>query len=99
MSDAALSALAFVSALAGMAAFALSNDIHWRQLLGATPPTKFRRAACKIAGAALLGLSFLLCAQADPVSMAMLVWPMLLGVAGAIVAAFLTVHARKRPGS
>jgi hypothetical protein len=98
MSDAILAVLAFAAALAGMAAFALANDAHWRQLFGARPQTRTLRTACKLFGSALLGVSFLLCALADPVSMAMLVWPMLLGVAGAIVATFLTVHACERRG-
>lgn len=96
MSDAILAVLAFAAALAGMAAFALANDAHWRQVFGATPQKKTLRIACKLAGSALLGISFLLCAMADPVSMAFLVWPMLLGVAGAMVATFLTVYSRER---
>jgi hypothetical protein len=94
MSDGAVTMLAFLAALAGMAVFALSNDAHWRQLLGARTQAASVRSGCKFGGAALLALSFLLCTLADPVSMAILVWPMLLGVAAACVAAFLTVHAR-----
>lgn len=94
MSDEMLTILAFLVTLAGMAAFALSNDAHWRQLLGPRPQASSVRSGCKIGGAALLAVSFLLCTLADPISMAILVWPMLLGVAAACVAAFLTVHAR-----
>ena len=94
MSDHALHALALVAAIAGMAAFALAIDAHWRQVLGGRPQTAAARGACKASGAALLGLSFTLCAMADPVSMAMLVWPMLLGVGAAAVAALLTLHGR-----
>jgi hypothetical protein len=99
MSDAILAVLAFAATLAGMAAFALANEVHWRQLFGAKPQVKTLRILCKLAGSALLGVSFLLCALADPVSMAILVWPMMLGVAGATVAAFLTVRSRERPRS
>lgn len=98
MSDALWSILALSAAIAGMAAFAFANPVHWRQLLGAVPQTGSQRTACMLAGSGLLGLSFLFCTLADPVSMAILVWPMVLGVAGAVVAAFLTLHARKRTG-
>lgn len=97
MSDAVLVLLALLAAVAGMAAFALANEVHWRQLLRERPRTATAHTICKMSGATLLGLSFLLCALADPVSMAMLVWPMLLGVAAAIVAAFLTMKAHYRP--
>jgi len=93
MSDGALHLLALAVATAGMAAFALANIAHWRQLLGSRPQTAAARLGCQVAGAALLALSFALCAAADPVSMAMLVWPMLLGLAAAVVAAALTAQA------
>lgn len=99
MSDGVLTSLAFLAALAGMAAFALANPDHWRQLLGAKPQGQNARAACKLGGAALLGLAFLFCALADPVLMAVLVWPMLIGLAGAGVAAFFTLHSRSRARS
>jgi len=98
MSDGVLTSFAFLAALAGMAAFALANPDHWRQLFGAKPQGQSVRAACRLGGAALLGISFLFCALADPVLMAILVWPMLIGLAGAGVAAFLTLHARGRAG-
>jgi len=97
MSDGLLSLLALVAAIAGMAAFALANDIHWRQLLGSRPQTATTRTACKTSGAALLGLSLLFCALADPLTMALLVWPMMLGIAAALVATFLTARARRQP--
>ncbi|MGC4250214.1 MAG: DUF3325 family protein [Sphingobium sp.] len=97
MSDEVLLILALAAAVAGMAAFALANDGHWRQLLGSRPQTMAIRIACKSFGIALLAISFMLCAMADPVTMAILVWPMLLGLAAAMVAAFLTVKARHRP--
>ena len=94
MSDGALQLLALLAATAGMAAFALANGAHWRQLLGARTQTTAARVGCQTLGAALLGLSFALCALADPVSMAFLVWPMLLGAAAAAVATVLTAQAR-----
>lgn len=97
MSDTTLHVLALVAATAGMFAFALATGAHWRQLLGPRTQTVAARRACQALGAMLLALSFGLCAMADPVSMAMLVWPMLLGLAAAAVAAFLTCRRGQRP--
>lgn len=97
MSDGILLILALAIAVAGMVAFALANDAHWRQLLGARQQTIAMRIACKSVGATFLGFSLVLCAMADPITMALLVWPMLLGVAAAVVAAFVTVKSRHRP--
>ena len=94
MSDGALSLLALGAAIVGMACFALSNDLHWRQVLGKRAQGRDMRRGCKALGAAFLALCFVFCALADPISMAMLVWPMLLGIAAAVVAALLTVRAR-----
>ena len=91
MSDGVLTLLALASAVAGMAAFALANDVHWRQLLGARPRSAATRIACKSVGAVFVGLSFALCVMTNPLTMAILVWPMLLGVAAALVAALVTV--------
>lgn len=96
MSDGTLLILALAVAIAGMAAFALANDMHWRQILGARQQTVAIRTACKSLGTMLIGASFALCVLADPVTMALLVWPMLLGVAAAIVATFLTLQAHYR---
>jgi hypothetical protein len=84
--------LAFFAAVGGMAGFALAKEVHWRQLFAATPQTTNSRRTCNAAGIVLLALSFLLCAAADPISMAMLVWPMLNGLAAAAVAALLAVQ-------
>ena len=94
MPDAALHLLAFVAATAGMAGFALAKDIHWRQLFATTLQTGAVRTTCNALGMVLLATSFLLCALADPVSMAVLVWPMLIGLAAATIATLLTVQAR-----
>ncbi len=98
MSDAVLLSLALLAAVIGMAGFAAANDMHWRQLFRERPQSPTVRAACQTFGTALLGISFALCALADPVSMAFLVWPMLLGVAAAIVAACLTAKERAKRG-
>ena len=88
---------ALATATAGMAALALAINVHWRQLFSAKAQTAAARSLCQVAGAALLALSFALCVMADPVSMALLVWPMQLGAGAAIVAAALTLQARLSP--
>ena len=94
MSDGALLFLALVVAVGGMACLALSLGAHWRQVFAELAQTRGAIRALRLAGAGMLGASFFLCTLADPVSMAALVWPMLLTVAAAIVAAGLTVQAR-----
>ena len=98
MSDGVLLSLALLAAIIGMAGFAAANDMHWRQIFRGRPQSATARTACQIFGTLLLGLSFALCAMADPVSMALLVWPMLLGIAAAVIAACLTAKARTRRG-
>lgn len=94
MSDTLLQALALLAATTGMASFALANEIHWRQLLALRPQTPTARLICRAAGYGLLALSFALCCLADPLTMAILVWPMLLGVAAALVATTITLKTR-----
>lgn len=95
MPDGLLLILAMIATLGGMAGFALSNEDHWRQLFGARK-TAASRDGCRAIGVAGVMGSLLLCALADPFSMAILVWPMLLGIGAAIVAAFLTIDARSK---
>lgn len=94
MSDAALLALALVAATAGMACLALTIGAHWRQWFHEQPQPRALRFGLRLAGAALLGLSFAFCAAADPASMAVLVWTMLLTVGAALVVGALTLSAR-----
>lgn len=96
MNDAALHLAALALSTVGMALFALAIEPHWQQLFGRRPHPRALRVRLRIGGGALLAAGFALCALADPVTMAALVWPMLLAVAGAIVAAALTLHARPR---
>ncbi|HTM78789.1 MAG TPA: DUF3325 family protein [Devosia sp.] len=94
MSDAALLTLALLAAIIGMAGFAAANDLHWRQLFRERRQSVAARVICRTSGSTLLAISFGLCAMADPISMAFLVWPMLLGVAAAVVAVVLTIRGR-----
>ena len=94
MSDGALLLLALLAAMAGMASLALSIEAHWRQVMGPRTRAEGLRRKLRSAGAALLALSFLPCVRADPLSMAVLVWPMLLTIAAVAVAASLALHGR-----
>lgn len=94
MSEVQFIGLALLVSVGGMMLFALSIEAHWRQLFGQRPRSLALRICLRVAGAAMLAGSFMLCAAANPVTMAMLVWPMLLAVAAALVAAGLTFHAR-----
>lgn len=95
MSDGALIALALVISVVGMGALALSIEIHWRQVLRSKSLSTRTRRRLRLGGAMLLIIAFLPCAAADPLSMAALVWPMLLTVAAVIVASSLTLHAHR----
>jgi hypothetical protein len=95
MSDGALLFLALVVAIGGMACLALSLGAHWRQAFAERARTRGAVLGLRVTGAVLLAASFVLCATANPVSMAALVWPMMLTVAAASVAAGLTVQAQR----
>lgn len=95
MSDAILLVLAQMVAVGGMGCLALALGAHWRQVFGDRKQTRGTVAGLRLAGMALLAASFALCATANPVSMAALVWPMMLTVAAAVVAAGLTVQAQR----
>jgi len=102
MTDGTLLSLALMVSVGGMAAFALTIEAHWRQLLGARARTRRAIGSLRLLGAALLVVALLLCATADPVSMAVVVWTMLLTVSAATVAALLTLQAelaRRRAGA
>ncbi|MGA0605176.1 DUF3325 family protein [Phenylobacterium sp. VNQ135] len=94
MSDGAFHGLALVLAIAGMAAFALSLDAHWRQIARRRPPSGLVRIGLRIGGGALQAGAFAACLAADPPTMAVLVWTTTLTIAAALVAAAVTVQAR-----
>lgn len=84
---------AFVVSFAGFAWLALAMDVHWRQVHG-KGQTPGRRRALRTAGACVLAVSLALCLLADPASMAVLEWAMLLAAAAVVVA--LALHLRPR---
>lgn len=94
MSDGALQLIGLIAAVTGMGCFALSVTAHWRQLMRDRAQSKGARIALRSAGVVLLAVALWLCALADPPSMAVLVWTMLLTIAAGVVAAAMTLQAR-----
>lgn len=88
MSDTLLLSLALLLTVAGLGWFALSMDAHWRQLCDSRLPTRGNRLLLRACGSAALATSLLLCVRVDHVSMAALVWMMMLA-AGAFAVAFV----------
>jgi len=94
MTDSAFHALALVLAVAGMGAFALSLDAHWKQVTGRRPLPALARIGLRIVGGTLLASAFVACLAADPLTMAVLIWTTMLTIAAGLVAAAITVQAR-----
>lgn len=94
MSDGFLHLLALMVSCVGMAALALSIEAHWRQVISNRASTLAINRALRAGSTALLLTSFYLCTVADRLAMAAIVWPMMLTVAAAIVAAGLSMHAQ-----
>lgn len=96
MSDAALLLIALMTAIFGMASMALSISAHWRQLFPQRTQSAVMRIVLRLAGAGLIAAALLVCMAADPFTMAILVWPMLLMIGAGVVAAVLTLHGQMR---
>ncbi|MBK1687566.1 hypothetical protein CKO37_08590 [Rubrivivax gelatinosus] len=75
---------ATLCALAGFAWLALAMDEHWERVQGGA--AALPRRALRLLGAAAVVLSLVACLRADPPSMAVLVWLMLLAGAALAVA-------------
>ena len=88
MLDAIGLAAAFIGSTCGMALLALAMKVHWQQVRGdeAQPPRV--SLALRWLGAGALCLSLWACLATDHVSMASLVWVMLLA-ASALTVAFI----------
>lgn len=96
MTETTLHGLALFLAVAGMGAFALSLDAHWRLFAGRRPLAGLARLGLRIGGGSLLAAAFVACLAADPPTMAVLVWTTMLTIAAGLVAAAVTVKARRR---
>ncbi|MFG6449394.1 DUF3325 domain-containing protein [Roseateles sp. BYS180W] len=86
---------AVLCSVLGMACLALSQEAHWLAVLPKAQALNLRqqRLARVLGGMALLGAA-LLCGQADHISMAVLVWPLLLSAAAGLVAFSLSWRPR-----
>ncbi|MDO8826208.1 DUF3325 domain-containing protein [Methylophaga sp.] len=83
---------AIFTTMLGMASLALSLPNHWRQVTGieTSLPSPSQQNALRIFGYSTLVVSFVLCLLADHPTMAVLVWVMLLSLAGKGIASILT---------
>ena len=85
--DAVLLGGAALTAVAGVAWFALAMDAHWHQVLGMPQVPPRTRRMLRLLGGVALAVSLALCMAADHPTMAALVWVMALA-GGALVVAF-----------
>ncbi|MGA0608424.1 DUF3325 family protein [Phenylobacterium sp. VNQ135] len=93
MTETTLHGLALALAIAGMGAFALSLDAHWRRFAGRRPLARSARVGLRVGGGSLIAAAFAACLAADPPTMAVLVWATMLTIAAGLVAAAVTVKA------
>ena len=82
--------LAYLSCVGGLAWIALAMEPHWQQVRGAQRPARGAVHALRALGAAGVLLSLAVCLRTDHVSMAVLVWVMLLAAAALTVALALS---------
>lgn len=86
--------VAALCALAGMARLALAMPVHWQQAQGTAKLESRAARRLRIGGGAGLFAALLLCLAADHVSMAALVWLMLLSASAVSVAVLLAYRPR-----
>jgi hypothetical protein len=91
MADALLLAAAFACTLYGMGSFALALQFHWTQVCGPSAPARRAVRRLRIRGGVYLAGALALCLAADHVSMAALVWVMMLSVS-AVSLAFVLAY-------
>ncbi|MFO6431620.1 DUF3325 domain-containing protein [Erythrobacter sp. W302b] len=82
---------AMLTAIAGCACLALSQERHWKAVSGTAPHA---RRTLRVAGWAQLGLSLASCILCDGASFAALLWPLLVMLAALVMAAVLTWRPR-----
>ena len=85
---------AMVCSVVGFAWLALAMPVHWQQVCGSVAPEKARSSVLRGLGWAALLLALGFCLLADPPSMAILVWVMLLALAIVLVALVLNRRAQ-----
>lgn len=93
MPDALVLLAALLACVAGMGWFALSMDVHWAQVRGNAPLPPALARLLRLAGAAALTLSLVLCLSVDSASIAVLVWCMALAGSMLLIAFTLTWRA------
>ncbi|TWI69092.1 uncharacterized protein DUF3325 [Pseudoduganella lurida] len=93
MHDALTLLVALLAAVAGMGWFALSNEVHWRQVRGSTCPEVFMHRL-RILGGLGITAALAFCLSVDSASIAVLVWLMVLAAAALTIAFTLTWRAR-----
>ena len=86
--------VAALCALSGMARLALAMPVHWQQVHGAAAPDARASRRLRIGGGSALLAALLLCLAADHVSMAALVWVMLVSASALCVAVLLAYRPR-----
>jgi len=85
---------AYLLCVAGFGWLALAMEVHWRQASAAPLPSRPRRKLLQGLGVTALAGSLAACLAADHVSMAPLVWLMLLAAAALTVALGLSWRPR-----
>ncbi len=85
---------AFLVSIAGMGWFALSLDVHWRQVHGDARRKLATTPRLRAIGTAGLIISLALCLVVNHASMASLLWVMTLTAAALIIAIVLTWRAQ-----
>lgn len=86
MRDAVLLAASMFASTCAMAWLALGMNVHWQQVHGRSSLSPAMARQLRVAGAATLFASLVLCLSADHASIAMLVWVMQLAASTLIVA-------------
>jgi hypothetical protein len=81
---------ALFATLAGMAWIALAMPAHWQQVFGSKRLSTLKQSGLRLSGACALCTALGLCLAADHISMAVLVWFMLLTMASVLVASTLS---------
>jgi hypothetical protein len=94
MVEAWLLAAAYACTVSGMASCALAMDVHWRQVSGQSRLTAAAVRRLRVRGALALAGSLMFCLAADHLSIAALVWVMMLSSSAVLLAFTLAYRPR-----